>query len=135
MHIAFRSPECNQSKPISNMMWTVCKYDVDGMLYRDYLQATKSQVDVMTFDSASSSCPVVDEINVRGHSCSKCDVLLVQTHVYGIHISIGCSFRPSSYLDCDGLGENNFWMYECINAAHRCSSSPTATTQTWLGGL
>ena len=110
-----------------------CKYDVDGMVYRDYLQATKTQVDIMTFDSAS--CPVVDEIDVRGHSCSKCDVFLVQTNVYGIHISIGCSFRPSGIFGCHGLGEDNFGWYDCINPAHRCSSLPTATTQTWLGGL
>ncbi|XP_028416307.1 uncharacterized protein LOC114540231 [Dendronephthya gigantea] len=118
----------------SSQFRITCKYDTDGMVYRDYLQATKTQVDIMSFDYASQPCSVVDVIDIRGHSCSKCEILLVQTNVYGIHSSIGCSFKPSGYFDCGGLGEDNFGWYDCANPAHRCSSSPTATTQIWLGG-
>ena len=121
----------------SNELRMTCKYDTDGMVYRDYVQATKSQVDIMIAPAPSQhfTCVVVDTINVRGHSCSKCLVFLARLYPYTMHFTFGCNFSPNGSYFCGGLGEDNFGFYDCINPAHRCSSSPTATTQTWLGGL
>ena len=117
----------------SNELRMTCKYDTDGMVYRDYVQATKSQVDIMIAPHKPYTCVVVDTINVRGHSCSKCSVSMARLYPYAIHFTYGCDFSPIGYNACGGLGEDNFKFYARINPVHRCSPSPTATTQTWLG--
>ncbi|XP_028416284.1 uncharacterized protein LOC114540214 [Dendronephthya gigantea] len=59
----------------SSQFRMTCKYDTDGMVYRDFVQATKSQVDIMIAPQKSYACAVVDAINVRGHSCSNCSII------------------------------------------------------------
>ncbi|CAB4033556.1 Versican core [Paramuricea clavata] len=116
-----------------------CKYDTDGLVYRDYLQATKKKIDILTDILSDTHCPLVELIDVRGQSCSNCTAFLVQKN-YILHsdsfnaANKGCQFRPTGVKRCtDPYTEDNFGYYGCINTAHRCSSSETATTQTWLG--
>ena len=115
-----------------------CNYDTEGVAYRDYLEATKSEIDIMTF--SSHKCSLVEWIDIRGQSCKQCTAFIVQDSHHGLHsdsffaASRGCDFKPNESLPCNNWrGEDNFGSYLCINKAHRCSSSPTATTQTWLG--
>ena len=116
-----------------------CNYDTEGVVYRDYLQATKSEIDILTLNSLEL-CLIVEWINIRGQSCKQCTAFIAQDSNHGLHgdsfyaVTKGCEFQPNKSSYCDGIGEDNFGSYLCINKAHRCSSSPSATTQTWLGG-
>ena len=114
-----------------------CNYNTDGVVYRDYLQASNVQMDILT-QVNSSNCLWVEWINVRGESCMNCTAN-VRQYLNGIfhfdsYYTGDCDFKPSGSKSCSGGGEDNFGIYECVNTAHRCSSSPSATTQIWFGG-
>jgi hypothetical protein len=114
-----------------------CKYDTDGLVYRDYLQAAKKEIDILSFKN-DKPCPLVELIDVRGQSCSDCTAAMNQLNSI-LHsdsysaANRGCRFRPTGCKLCHSYTEDNFGYYRCINTAHRCSSSQRATTQTWLG--
>ena len=115
--------------------WRVtCRYDTDGVVYRDYLQATVQQLNIMTFNN--DTCILVERADIRGYYCFHCSVHLIQHELFTFHSDsyFGCEFKPSHSLPCRKAGEDNFGLYGCINPKHRCSSHPTATTQTWFGG-
>ena len=115
-----------------------CNYDTEGVAYRDYLQAAKSKIDIMTF--SGHKCSLVERIDIRGHNCKQCTAWIVQDSKIGLHSDSyytsvrSCEFRPSGSSKCGGKGEDNFGYFSCINNGHRCSSSPSATTQIWVGG-
>ena len=116
-----------------------CNYDTDGVLYRDYLQVAKDKLNILTFESGDGSCVLVEQINIRGQSCESCTAIFFQGGIYNIPLHIDsyqssrCEFLPTGGFPCDGPGEDNFGLYNCANPAHRCSSSQSSTTQSWLG--
>ena len=97
---------------------------------------------MLRFENGNGSCILVEQINIRGQSCENCTALIGQggQKNYGLHSD---SYYPSSF-DWEFLptgrnafvapGEDHFGLYECVNPAPRCSSSPSSTTQTWCGG-
>ena len=116
-----------------------CNYDTEGVVYRDYLEAAKFEIDILTF--RNRTCSLVEWIDIRRQSCKQCTAYIVHDSQYGLHSdsfhakSRGCEFQPKESLPCNNRrGEDNFGLYSCINEHHRCSSSPSATTQIWLGG-
>ena len=119
-----------------------CNYDTDGVVFRDYLQAANDQMDIITFVNGGM-CILVEWINIRGQECKYCTAFLYQGGQYKdtLHSDsylaaghFGCEFTPNKGISCNGPGEDNFGYYACVNPAHRCSSSQSATTQTWFGG-
>ncbi len=129
----------------SNKFRVTCKYDTDGVVYTDYLQVGKKQINIFT-EYSSLPCTFVEYINIRGQNCSKCTACIHQTGVNVLHFhSVSsyysetrkCGFRPESTPECGdgkGYGDISFGWYGCYNPENRCSSSKSATTQTWLGG-
>ena len=116
-----------------------CNYDSDGVVYRDYLQVAKGQFNILTY-KWGKSCILVEHINIRGQSCEECTLLIYHDESASMHTDSyystteSCHFKPTGGRSCRGLGEDNFGVYYCVNEAHRCSSSKSSTTQTWLGG-
>ena len=121
-----------------------CKYDTDGVVYTDYLQAAKKQIDILTYQIEYSyqwRCKFVDYINVGEQNCSKCTAAIRQSRNTVLHFNaIGsyyttraCSFRARSGARCYNRGDISFGWYYCYNPKNRCASSQLATTQTWLG--
>ena len=117
----------------SDQFRVTCKYDTDGVVYTDYLRATKKQIDVMHYYYSASSCNQVEYINYRGESCSKCTASIHQTHykILHLHTKSRCEFQPKRSSGHDAI---SFGWYGDYEEESRCSSSPMATTQTWLGG-
>jgi hypothetical protein len=116
-----------------------CKYDTDGVVFRDYLQVANDQMDIITFVKGGV-CIFVEWINIRGQECKNCTAFLYQgghdkdpLHRNSYYTE-NCEFAPNMSLYCSRAGEDNFGLYVCVNTAHRCSSSQSATTQTWFGG-
>ena len=120
-----------------------CNYDADGVVYRDYLQVAKDIItfDILTFTSGTV-CAVVEWINIHGQMCKNCTASLTQggngnnafqSDSYFAKTA-NCEFLPTESKYCSGYGEDNFGVYDCVNQDHRCTSSQSATTQTWLGG-
>ncbi|XP_046862304.1 uncharacterized protein LOC124455711 [Xenia sp. Carnegie-2017] len=113
-----------------------CDYDKDGVVYRDYLQASTKQIDI--FHSISGQCKFVDFVDVRGQNCRKCTVKFWQVDNVAFHADSyhkSCDFVATGGLPCDNnIGEDSFGYYKCVNSNHRCTSSSTSTSQAWLGG-
>jgi hypothetical protein len=120
-----------------------CQYDTQGVVYTDYIEGSNGKINILTFQhtftggiTCSGDKNQVDYVDVRGHNCTKCTAPIVQATNNPLHLDtyrFSCEFKPTGSLGCNGRGEDNFGFYGCANSAHRCSSSPTATTQTWLG--
>lgn len=116
----------------SNKFRITCKYDTDGVVYTDYLRATKKQIDIMR--SLTTSCTRVEYIDYRGQNCSNCTANIHNPSYFNIlhlHTKSICEFQPKR---SSGYDEISFGWYGSYSIENRCSSSSTATTQTWLGG-
>ena len=124
----------------SNQFRITCRYETDGVVYIDYLRATRERFDIMkSYPSYALRCKFVEYINIGGQNCSKCTVVIHQgpLHVHGVASSnpdtTKCEFKAISSPQCERRGETYFGWYDCYGSENRCTSSPTATTQTWLG--
>ena len=123
----------------SNKFRVTCNYNTEGVVYRYYLQVATHQLNMLTATNLDS-CILVERVNIRGQGCETCTAyiaqgrwnLALQRDSY-YSTARGCEFKPTGGLRCDGLGEDNFGVYECVNPAHRCSSALSSTTQTWFG--
>ena len=119
-----------------------CRYDTDGLNYTDYVRGSNDNINILTtYTSSHKKCSEVEFIDVRGYNCTQGTTVVAYRYIYSWTLYINsfwsvkwCSFKPAGSLNCGGRGEDNFGLYRCINPAHRCSSSPTSTTQTWFGG-
>ena len=117
-----------------------CNYDTDGLVYRDYFQAANDQINILTCTSADI-CLLVEQIDIRGQGCEYCTAFISQggqwkspLHSDSYHAQqFNCEFQPSGGKSCNGRGEDNFGLYNCVNEDHRCSASQSSTTQTWFG--
>ena len=114
-----------------------CRYDTDGVSYTDYVRGSNDKVDILKYDKLS--CQKMEFINIRGYRCTSCTATAAQDNNNMLHFDSEksyrhCSFKPLASSSCNsGYGEDNFGYYNCKNPAHRCTSSPTSTTQTWFG--
>ena len=112
-----------------------CNYGTDGVVYRDYLQIAKGQLNILTF-TTSGSCILVERIDIR----ENCTAIFYDMSNEALHTDsyfssrTGCEFKPTGALSCGGKGEDNLGVDVCVNPDHRCSSSQLSTTQAWLGG-
>ena len=120
--------------------WRItCRYDTDGLNYIDYVQGSNKKIDILTVEV--NTCIDVEFINVRGYQCAHCKAIAAQVagenlafQIDSYYSKIHCSYQPKASYACGGKGEDNFGVYVCVNPSHRCSSSPSSTTQTWFGG-
>ena len=117
-----------------------CRFETDGLIYTDYMEGLKTQVDILQYTNAA--CKEVEFINVRGYNGTKCKAYLRQNDLSGDRPAFHhkpkpsikhCTFKPKKYTTCDNRTEFSFGHYKCVNPAHRCSTNSSSTTQSWLG--
>lgn len=120
--------------------WRVtCDFDKNlTAIKTDFMQGSKADVDIMTFNGFGT-CKKVDYVNIRGYHCSNCTAVLYQTSVYPFHIDARmsetkCEFTVENTKWCLLGGEDSFGLYNCVHPEHRCSATQSSTTNTWLGG-
>ena len=119
-----------------------CGYQNDGVVYTDYLRASNSVINILTFQS-NGICVKVEYINVRGSNCNNCTALMWQEDNVMLHFHSrrndkeNCYFKSVKPYVCTEMSQTKleqiFGRYVCISSEHRCSSSGNATTQTWFG--
>ena len=116
----------------STHLRATCNFPTDGLQYTDYARAKLAGHDIF---GEWDKCTMYEYINIRGNNCSDCTAFTKQEHDKAWVIR-------SKYLQCDFEGssgavqsEYNFGRYHSlgINPNHRCTSSPTSTTQHWFG--
>ena len=124
----------------SNPKWRLtCNFDTDSSVSTDYVIATHADVPLLPSNSKHAGCKNVESIDIRGHSCSNCKVMVAHAESWGVHLDSyysgkACLNNFPGSKDCGGSGEDNFGYYGCRNTEHRCSSTERSTTQLWFGG-
>ena len=113
--------------------WRVtCSFQTDGVLHRDYVRAKFADFDPIDFVGLKE-CKKVEYINVRGHSCSDCNVAWWQDSRQMLHhdsSSAACGFDPSAGAV---ESEDNFGFYNSPNPNFRCTQFPSSTNNYWFG--
>lgn len=120
---------------VSTHWRATCNFPTDGVDYRDYIRVSLKNLNLLQEPTESGFCLLTEFVNVRGHECFNCTVLIFHSSVFSLHMD---SYEgPSSGCDFGGgiADEDNFGYYLTQNPAFRCSSSPSSTTQYWLGSF
>lgn len=112
--------------------WRItCQYNVSTPL-TDYVYGAIKDINIL---EPIVNCAKVEHITVRNHSCNNCTVHFFQNVGYVLHVdnNTECQYTiPSSQeISCN---RNYFGYFACLDDHHTCSSSSSATTQTWFGG-
>lgn len=120
----------------STHLRVTCKFKDDGLQYTDYARTVLQNHGI--FSTFTYQCKWYEYINIRGIECRGCTALTNQREGRPWFInSYGSKGRGCSFNGKPGMGraEQNFGWYEDgkVNKNHRCSSSPSATTEHWLG--
>ena len=122
----------------SNIFWRItCNYNSDGLLGSDFVQARV--VDAPLFTRAGRNCFRIERIAIRGHTCANCKAYMVNDGKRALYFDPklsreNCGLKVANITMCGNEAENSFGYYHCVNPIHQCSSSPSSTTQLWLGG-
>ena len=118
-----------------------CNFNADsekGLQHRrDYLRVSFCAYDYL-LTARDWTCAVVDYINIRGTSCSKCSIPLY-SHSSSYHLFIDV---PHAKGTCGRFnvpntvsGEDAFGDYRAVNNQFSCSASSSSTTNWWIGGI
>lgn len=104
--------------------------------YRDYLKVSFCAYNQFLSFPNKYLCVIVDYINIRGYSCSKCSIPIFSNHNHHLFI-----YNEKTRTMCGRVQfpnavvhENNFGYYEDYNTRFSCSAKPTSTTIWWIGG-
>ena len=120
----------------STHLRATCNFATEGHSYTDYARAKLANHTIFT--RFERKCRQYERLNIRGIQCYVCTALTNQSNGKSWFINSytsktrGCQFdgRPGM-----GTGEYNFGSYanSKVNPDHRCSSSPSSTTEHWFG--
>ena len=122
----------------SNIFWRItCNYNSDGLSGSDFVRARVVEAPLLI--NASENCFEVEHIVVRGHKCANCKAYMVNDGKRALYFdpklsNENCDLKLANITMCGNEAENSFGYYHCVNPVHQCSSSPSSTTQLWLGG-
>ena len=113
-----------------------CNFNTEELKFTDYLRAKLTDINVIRF--RLNACRRFEYINIRGYDCHNCTAYLYQADYWHVHADSyhgsqkGCQRNfPGAVISPDG--EDNFGVYQTVNAVHRCSSRVDSTTQWWIG--
>ncbi|EDV25804.1 uncharacterized protein TRIADDRAFT_63826 [Trichoplax adhaerens] len=103
---------------------------------RDYIRVSFCAYN--SFFSARNAwiCAVVDYINIRGYSCSKCNIPFYSYSNYHLFVDL-----PQAKVSCGRFnvpdvksGEDIFGNYVHYHPKFSCTMNSTSTTNWWIGG-
>lgn len=108
-------------------------YTKTPYIYSDYARANFADFNLLSF-TGYNVCKKMEYVNIRGHQCVDCTATwFAVVKTYGTHIDSSfssCQFVPKGSVS----SEDNFGFYGTTTNKFRCSSSPKATTNWWIGG-
>ena len=114
-----------------------CSFPTRGVDYVDYVRGKFADLDVVNF-LGDTVCIRVEYVNIRGHSCSNCDMPWWQKNqTWFLHTDsssptgIKCGFDPRQGSVPD---KDNFGLYAAVNSNFRCTADANSTTNWWFGG-
>ena len=122
-----------QLRSLSSHWRVTCSFQLDGLVLRDHVRARVVDFDPIDFNGLAV-CKKVEYMNVRGHTCSNCDVAWWQDNNQMLHHDSSrakCGFNPT---DGAVATEDDFGFYKSFNTKFRCTESGReSTTNYWFG--
>lgn len=126
------------SRLTSDAMWrATCNFNPyarsNYFSSNDYLRGQFSVFNILSYDSLTGDCYMVDSVRIRGFYCERCMVPFWAGGDIHLHIdSSGQCCRRHFYDSLDS--EDNFGYYYPYNTAFSCTSASNSTTNWWIGG-
>ena len=97
---------------VSTHWRATCNFPKDGVDYRDYIRVSLKSLNLLEKPSGSEFCLLPEFVNVRGHVCFNCTVLIGYSSLFSLHMD---SYHSLSQCGCDFVGgipdEDNFGYY------------------------
>ena len=122
-----------QLRSLSSHWRITCSFQLDGLVNRDYVRGKFVDFDIIDF-KGSGTCMNVEYVNVRGYSCSNCQMAWWQDENEILHHD---SSTPRCGYDASKgavATEDNFGFYTRFNPSFRCTESGReSTTNHWFG--
>lgn len=122
-----------QLRLLSSHWRITCSFQLDGLVYRDYVRGKFADFDIIDF-KRSRTCMSVEYVNVRGYSCSNCQMPWWQDEKVMLHHDSSkprCGYNASKGAVTN---EDNFGFYTRFNPSFRCTESGReSTTNHWFG--
>lgn len=127
-----------------SLKWRItCNYDTERVRYdQDFVRASTAGLSLFTLLTDEGQCVSVQRITITGYFCNNCRAHMIQSEELPLHFngvkSIACGFNDfpnngTTFCNDSETQEDYFGYYNCTNPVHKCSSSSSSTTQTWLG--
>ena len=109
-----------------------CQYNGSTPL-TDYVYGAIEDINILV---AIVNCAKVEHIRIRNHTCGNCTVHFFQNPNYVLHVDndAKCQYTIPASQEMTCTNGNYFGYFGCTDKDHTCSSSSSATTQTWFGG-
>ncbi|RDD46105.1 hypothetical protein TrispH2_001765 [Trichoplax sp. H2] len=125
---------------LSTHFRVTCNFDNQGekglVNHQDYLRVSFCAYDHLLASRNTWTCAIVDYINIRGHSCSKCSIPFYSFSNYHLFVDLSYAkkncgrFSVPDTVDSEGV----FGSYYRFNPHFSCTSNSTSTTNWWIGG-
>ena len=134
---AYRLPSSQMEELKSSQShWRItCNFPTQGLDYKNYVQASFTQFDVLSF-MGENVCKTVEYMSVKGHNCSLCSVAWWQGNTGFLHhdLSYGnCEFE-SSARKVSIVNADYFGYYRHADNSFPCSRDNSSSTNHWFGG-
>jgi len=109
-----------------------------GSLRPDYLLGNLETYFDIFKEEEVSRCMKYLEINIRGHNCTECNAVTIQSNSAHLYIDVTSSPEgnscPGHFNVSDAVSnEDNFGYYNNYNTESECAKSVESTTQWWFG--
>ncbi|EDV25805.1 uncharacterized protein TRIADDRAFT_55268 [Trichoplax adhaerens] len=102
----------------------------------DYLRVSLCAYNYLLSTRNVWTCAIVDYINVRGHSCTKCSIPFYSSNAYHLFIHLPTSKSSCARFTVPEMitNEDAFGFYHNVNIKFSCTANSTSTTNWWIGG-
>ena len=144
----FRLPKHVMSSIASSSTYwrATCSYPVYGVDFRDYIRVNLSILNPLTYKSdENKTCVTVDYVDIKGTNCVKCTQAFFQPDDKKLSLSpkqsrtrYHCNFDTSK-VEHKCYSTRHARLYGrsdyCPDPKHRCSETPTSTTEFWFGAV
>ena len=104
---------------------------------RNYLRVSFCAYGLFLQSRNRWNCAVVDYINIRGTSCSKCSIPLYSNGINHLHTNVPYARKICGRFNVPNptSNEQSFGHYSgAINRQFSCTESSSSTTNWWIGG-
>ena len=126
--------QMDELRALSSHWRITCNFSTEVFDYHDYARGEFSHFNLLNFQG-HNVCKMVDYVDVKGRSCSRCTVAWWQDSGVMFHndLSLGKCFFETSAPTNAIYNADYFGFYENVDSSFPCCSDDTSSTNHWFG--